>query len=64
MTSAVTERTTLRAMTAADLRGAVELTAQQSWPHRTEDWELFFELGEGLVAECDAMASNTPPSAC
>ncbi|SLK00362.1 GNAT family N-acetyltransferase [Novosphingobium mathurense] len=43
----------LRDMTIEDLQRAVELSAEQSWPHRTEDWELFYELGEGIVAESE-----------
>lgn len=38
-------------MTAADIHAAVELSDEQQWPHRQEDWELFLGLGEGLVAE-------------
>ncbi|WP_374409916.1 GNAT family N-acetyltransferase [Novosphingobium colocasiae] len=53
MTVAVPLSLTLRAMTAEDLPRAEELSAEQSWPHRMEDWELFFELGEGIVAESD-----------
>lgn len=41
----------LRPMTADDLDSATELSREQSWPHRDEDWALFLELGEGLVAE-------------
>ena len=43
----------LRDMSVEDLHHTVELSAEQSWPHRTEDWELFYELGEGIVAECE-----------
>lgn len=53
MVVAVKSPTVLRDMTAEHLPGAVELSAEQSWPHRAEDWELFFELGEGIVAESD-----------
>lgn len=41
----------LRPMTTADLEAATELSREQQWPHRDEDWELFLSLGEGLVAE-------------
>lgn len=40
----------LRDMTSVDLEGAIELSQEHSWPHRHEDWELYWELGEGLVA--------------
>lgn len=49
----------LRDMTIDDLPRAVELSAEQSWPHRTEDWELFFELGEGIVAECNGNVAGS-----
>ncbi len=44
--------TVLRAMTSADIECATELSRAQSWPHRDEDWAMFLELGEGIVAEC------------
>ncbi|MCB2046855.1 MAG: GNAT family N-acetyltransferase [Novosphingobium sp.] len=46
-------------MTQDDLLGAIELSQEQSWPHRPEDWELFFELGEGIVAELDDKVVGT-----
>ncbi len=49
----------LRAMSEADLPAAIELSMEQSWPHREEDWQLFFELGEGIVAECDGKLVGT-----
>lgn len=42
----------LRAMTPADLEATTELSREQSWPHRPEDWAFFLEQGEGIVAEC------------
>lgn len=42
----------LRAMTSADVDAATELSREQAWPHREEDWALFLSLGEGIVAEC------------
>ncbi|HJT41728.1 MAG TPA: GNAT family N-acetyltransferase [Sphingobium sp.] len=41
----------LRRMTAEDLTAAHDLSHEQKWPHRIEDWELLFQLGFGYVAE-------------
>lgn len=49
----------LRAMTRDDLADAIELSLEQAWPHRAEDWELFLELGEGLVATLDDKVVGT-----
>ena len=49
----------LRDMTQDDLHAAIELSQEQSWPHRAEDWELFYELGEGIVAEIDGRVVGT-----
>ena len=49
----------LRAMTQDDLVIANELSQEQSWPHRREDWELFFKLGEGIVAEFNGKIVGT-----
>ena len=38
-------------MTARDIPVAAELSQEQQWPHRIEDWELFLETGEGLAAK-------------
>ncbi|MGQ2933524.1 MAG: GNAT family N-acetyltransferase [Sphingopyxis sp.] len=46
-------------MTAADLEAATELSREQQWPHRDEDWELFLSLGEGLVAEAGGKLVGT-----
>lgn len=59
MTTELKSRITLRAMTRADLSGAVELSQEQSWPHRAEDWEFFYDLGEGIVAETDGRLVGT-----
>lgn len=42
---------TIRKMSRGDLQGAVELSQELSWPHRAEDWDLFYKLGEGMVAD-------------
>ena len=53
MASQTEEQIVLRDMTPEDLHVAIELSQEQSWPHRSEDWELFYELGEGIVATID-----------
>ena len=57
-----TSNPVLRAMTPADIERAVELSRDHSWPHREEDWALFLELGEGLVAEIDGHVVGTAMS--
>jgi GNAT superfamily N-acetyltransferase len=42
---------TLRPMTGSDIATATVLSREQAWPHREEDWALFLEAGEGIVAE-------------
>lgn len=42
---------TLRPMTGPDIATAAVLSREQAWPHREEDWTLFLEAGEGIVAE-------------
>lgn len=49
----VKDRLELRAMSADDLPSAVELSMEQGWPHREEDWKLLLEAGEGIVLERD-----------
>ena len=49
----------LRAMTEEDLPQAIELSIEQEWPHRQEDWALFLQIGEGMVAECDGKIIGT-----
>lgn len=49
----------LRDMMPSDLEVAVELSNEYSWPHRIEDWEQFFQLGEGLVATYDGAVVGT-----
>lgn len=59
MSSLSTEHLLLRPMLADDLDAAVELSLEQAWPHRMEDWALFQSLGEGIVAEIDAKVVGT-----
>jgi predicted GNAT family N-acyltransferase len=47
------DRVSLRAMNKGDLPSLVELSMEQSWPHREEDWDLLLETGEGIVLERD-----------
>jgi predicted N-acetyltransferase YhbS len=42
---------TLRPMTGPDIATATVLSREQAWPHREEDWALFLDAGEGIVAE-------------
>jgi predicted GNAT family N-acyltransferase len=55
----VEDQLTLRAMTKDDLRSAAELSLDQSWPHREEDWELFLKTGEGFVWEREGRVLGT-----
>jgi predicted N-acetyltransferase YhbS len=59
MATQAASQVVLRAMTAGDLDAATELSREQGWPHREEDWALFLELGEGLVAELDGRVTGT-----
>lgn len=52
-------RIVMRPMTAEDIRAAAELSFEQHWPHRDEDWALFLALGEGLVAELGGKIAGT-----
>ena len=42
---------TLHPMTGPDIAAAAVLSREQAWPHREEDWALFLEAGEGIVAQ-------------
>lgn len=59
MPSKAATRISLRPMTADDMAAAAELSREQDWPHREEDWLLFLGLGEGLVAELDGKIVGT-----
>ena len=50
---------TLRPMTGADIDAATALSREQAWPHREEDWALFLEAGEGIVAEREGRVLGT-----
>lgn len=49
----------IRSMTVRDLPAATELSQEQQWPHRIEDWQLFLESGEGLAAVRDGKLIGT-----
>jgi predicted N-acetyltransferase YhbS len=42
---------TLRPMTNSHIAAAAALSRERAWPHREDDWALFLEAGEGIVAE-------------
>lgn len=49
----------IRPMSLADIAIATELSEEQLWPHRPEDWSMFLSMGEGLVAERDGRVVGT-----
>lgn len=49
----------LREMTVADLPAAHRLSRGEKWPHRLEDWEYMFHLGEGFVAQSAGQVAGT-----
>ncbi|WP_324699913.1 GNAT family N-acetyltransferase [Novosphingobium aerophilum] len=55
----VEETILIREMTPDDVNGTVELSYEQEWPHRHEDWEIYLALGEGLVAESEGRIVGT-----
>ena len=54
-----TAQLVVRPMVVGDLEAAVDLSLEQGWPHRPEDWKLFKILGEGIVAEIDGKLVGT-----
>ena len=48
-----------REMRHQDIDRAVEMSRALSWPHREEDWALFLQLGEGIVALDDDRVIGT-----
>lgn len=59
MVTDVATRLTLRPMSADDVAIATDLSREQGWPHRPEDWQLFLGLGEGIVAELGGKFAGT-----
>lgn len=49
----------LRRMTPDDIAAGHELSSEQKWPHRIEDWEMLLSLGFGYVAELDGAVVGT-----
>lgn len=49
----------LREMTASDLVFAHALSQGARWPHRLEDWQQAWPLGDGVVAERDGAVIGT-----
>lgn len=49
----------IRPMTMVDLAAATELSQEQQWPHRIEDWTLFLKQGEGITATRDGKVVGT-----
>jgi len=41
----------IRAMTAADLPACHRLSLALKWPHRLDDWQFLFNMGQGFVVE-------------
>jgi predicted N-acetyltransferase YhbS len=59
MATGIEAMVNLRHMTAQDLTAAHDLSHEQKWPHRIEDWEMLFQLGFGYVAERDGEVIGT-----
>ncbi len=59
MATQQTAQLVVRPMVARDLEAAVELSLEQGWPHRPEDWKFFRTLGEGIVAELNGKLVGT-----
>jgi len=49
----------LRDMTSDDLAAAHALSREAQWPHRLEDWDFMFRVGQGVVAERDGVIVGT-----
>jgi len=62
MATGIEAMVNLRHMTAEDLAAAHDLSHEQKWPHRIEDWEMMFSLGSGYVAERDGELIGTAMS--
>lgn len=59
MSELVSSDISFREMRHQDIDRAVEMSRALSWPHREEDWALFLQLGEGIVALDDDRVIGT-----
>ena len=59
MTGTPTGGLRLRRLEPEDLPRAAELSGALRWPHRLEDWQFAFKLGEGIAAERDGRLVGT-----
>ncbi len=51
LTNQAASDVTLRPLRRDDLPGAYAISAAFGWPHRVEDWDFMFGLGQGIAAE-------------
>lgn len=59
MNELVTSQVRFRPMGHEDIERAVEMSRALSWPHREDDWAMFLQIGEGIVAEQDGEVIGT-----
>lgn len=59
MASQTEAKIVLKELRAEHLVAANALSEEKSWPQRLEDWELFYELGKGIVAMQDDRVVGT-----
>lgn len=53
------EQITIVDLTAEDAAEALQLSKQEVWPHRLEDWQLLFALSQAVGARCDGKLVGT-----